>query len=137
MTRSKTSPKATARRRAEPGPCCVVDGGCLAPANSIQACWVRTECFACGENVCTNCSSIRQYHGFGRRRLCNNCQVDYDGDQAQVMLTMYHRAGYPHMTLAKVREQLAQEATLIKESEAREELRRASQRKAQSSPCRT
>lgn len=41
----------------------------------------RTECFSCGKPVCTACSSLRVYLPYyGRARLCNNCQEQYDGN---------------------------------------------------------
>jgi hypothetical protein len=74
--------------------CCVVDGLCDSPANleSPRAC--RARCFACGEAVCLRCSSRRRYHGYGRQRLCNNCQRDLDGNNHVVARRQFRLAGY-------------------------------------------
>jgi hypothetical protein len=78
--------------------CSVVDGLCVAAANFSNSCRpVRIpSCFRCGEDVCRMCSTIRIYRPFGpkrprsygRKRLCNNCQVELDGNDAVVMRRM-------------------------------------------------
>lgn len=102
-------PARRSKRARRPGAeaCSVVDGNCLAPANSSSK--VRTKCHQCGQHVCTECSSYRTYDGV-RRRVCNNCQVEKDGEEARVMLRMYHQAGYRRATLSQVRSMLAGES---------------------------
>ena len=65
--------------------CCVADQFCLAPANLDPPTYAKGECFACGQRVCSNCSSIRKYYNYGKVRLCNNCQVEYDGNDKIVV----------------------------------------------------
>ena len=74
--------------------CCVMDQFCTSPANLFPPVRAGGHCFACGQAVCTECSSIRSYYGYGRVRLCNNCQVDYDGDDHRVMARLCRKAGY-------------------------------------------
>lgn len=65
--------------------CCVVDQFCKAPANLEPPVEARCTCFVCGQAVCSNCSSIRSYYHYGKVRMCNSCQVEYDGDDKYVM----------------------------------------------------
>jgi len=65
--------------------CCVADQFCIAPANLEPQQRARGICFCCGNAVCSKCSSIRQYYHYGKVRLCNNCQVAYDGNDDRVM----------------------------------------------------
>jgi len=74
--------------------CCVVDQFCLAPANVTPPIHAKGICFACGQSVCRNCSSLRKYYNFGNVRLCNNCQIDYDGNDRIVIKRIYKMAGY-------------------------------------------
>lgn len=46
---------------------------CESPANS-EFKSIRTRCFACGQPACKNCSRVKRYLGFGRRRICRDCQ---------------------------------------------------------------
>ena len=71
--------------------CCVVDQLCLAPANVEPLLSAKGQCFACGQAVCSECSSIRKYYNYGRVRLCNNCQVEYDGNDRRVMARLLRR----------------------------------------------
>lgn len=64
--------------------CNVADQFCTARAN-LEGANTKAMCFACGLPVCLNCSSIRVYWHYGRVRLCNNCQVDIDGNDNRVM----------------------------------------------------
>ncbi len=73
--------------------CSVVDQFCDAPANLEPLRKIRTTCFCCGEIVCGKCSSLRKYLKYGRVRLCNNCQVDLDGDDEIVMNRFRKLAG--------------------------------------------
>lgn len=73
--------------------CCIVDQFCTAPAN-VERPNARGVCFACGRPVCSMCSTMRKYHDFGRVRLCNECQIDLDGNDGRVMRRLYHLAGY-------------------------------------------
>ena len=54
--------------------CHVVGAGCNAPPFAVES-DARTECFACGNYVCTNstCSRRVRYFRYGRRRLCTHC----------------------------------------------------------------
>lgn len=74
----------------EPRSCDVVDAGCEAPpglAGLTKGC--RCTCFKCGNPVCKNCSRIRPYLRFGRRRICLNCVEELERDQ---------RRRAPHLT---------------------------------------
>ncbi len=73
--------------------CCVVDCFCTAPAMEPQP-RLRAECFACGQKVCLKCSSRRDYYSYGKVRLCNTCQVQYDGNREMVIRRLYRLAGY-------------------------------------------
>jgi len=74
--------------------CCVSDQFCIAQANLKPLRHARGVCFACGESVCSKCSSKRKYYIYGVVRLCNNCQVAYDGNDKIVMNRMRKMAGY-------------------------------------------
>jgi len=73
--------------------CCVVDQFCTSPANDEDLHPARGKCFSCGQPVCSECSSKRKYHDYGKVRLCNNCQVEYDGNDKMVMKRLYRKAG--------------------------------------------
>ena len=73
--------------------CCVADQSCIAPANLEKPERARCKCFSCGLSVCSQCSSKRKYHDYGKVRLCNNCQVEYDGNDKIVMKRLYRKAG--------------------------------------------
>lgn len=75
-------------------PCCVVDQFCTAPANVNYSVHAKGICYSCGENVCVECSSIRTYYSYGKVRLCNDCQVQYDGNDKIVMRRTRIKAGY-------------------------------------------
>ena len=60
--------------------CCVVDQFCTSPANLENPVPARGFCFICGQPVCSNCSSKRKYYDYGVVRMCNNCQIEYDGN---------------------------------------------------------
>jgi hypothetical protein len=74
--------------------CCVVDQFCESPANLSPPVYVRGRCFRCDQGVCRKCSTKRNYGQYGRVRLCNNCQVDEDGNDKRVMARLYKLAGY-------------------------------------------
>ena len=74
--------------------CCVADQFCSAASNFTPLLHARGRCFHCGDAVCSNCSSKRQYEKFGKVRLCNNCQIDIDGHDHVVMRRLYLLAGY-------------------------------------------
>ena len=76
--------------------CCVVDQFCLAPANLISSHLptLRLICFSCGQPVCSKCSSIRKYYDYGKVRLCNICQIEYDDSDEVVMRRLNKLAGY-------------------------------------------
>ena len=69
--------------------CCVADQCCIAVANFYPLVAAKGECFCCGQKVCSKCSSIRKYLHYGKVRLCNDCQVQYDGDEKLVMKRLY------------------------------------------------
>lgn len=85
--------------------CCVVDQHCTNAANYYIEATRRyiPKCFRCGEFVCYKCSSLRKYRRYGRKRLCNNCQTEEDGHHLFVLRRIYHQAGYPATTFAKLR----------------------------------
>lgn len=72
--------------------CCVVDQFCEAPANVTPKKYAHGICFACGQSVCSKCSSLRKYYNYGKVRLCNNCQIEYDGNDKIVMNRLYKLA---------------------------------------------
>ncbi len=65
--------------------CCVADQHCLAPANLEFPIFPRSRCFSCGQAVCVNCSSKRNYPPWKKVRLCNDCQIMMDGNDIVVM----------------------------------------------------
>ncbi len=65
--------------------CCVVDQFCKSPPSLYPPVPARGVCFSCGLNVCANCSSMRKYYDYGVVRLCNYCQVAYDGNDKTVL----------------------------------------------------
>ena len=69
--------------------CSVVDQLCISPANLEEKIPVKTKCFACGLPVCKMCSTLRKYYNYGRVRLCNNCQTDYDGNDKRVVTRLF------------------------------------------------
>lgn len=77
--------------------CCVADQFCDAPANVTPMVPARARCFHCGEAVCTKCSSKRLFGKYGRVRLCNNCQVEIDGNDEVVMRRLHRMAGGPYV----------------------------------------
>jgi hypothetical protein len=58
-----------------PRPCDVVNGGCLAPPGFTDS-HTRATCFACGLPVCTECSRVRRWYRYGRRRICRSCETE-------------------------------------------------------------
>lgn len=74
--------------------CCVVNQHCAAPANLEGVKTPKSNCFACGEPVCVECSSRRKYMKYGRVRLCDNCQESLDGNNRNVMQRIWNRSGY-------------------------------------------
>lgn len=77
--------------------CAVVDQFCDSPANVTEPTPARCACFACGEKVCSKCSSMRKYFKHGMRRICNNCQIErIDGNNSRVLARIYRMAGYTH-----------------------------------------
>lgn len=65
--------------------CCVADQDCESPANLEPVVPAKHACFRCGLAVCEKCSTRRKYLYYGRQRLCNDCQVEYDGHDKTVM----------------------------------------------------
>lgn len=76
--------------------CSVVNQFCDSPANLRPIVRVRAECFACGRPVCRQCSSLRKYLSYGRKRLCDDCQEEIDGNDHAVMRRLYAKAGVPY-----------------------------------------
>lgn len=74
-------------------PCEMVDQFCEAPPMEEKVV-TRGECFRCGKVVCRKCSSRRRYLPYGTVRLCNDCQVEEDGNEDTVMRRMRRMAGY-------------------------------------------
>ena len=82
------------------GTCCVADQYCLAPANLEPPVFPKARCFACGQAVCRNCSSLRVYslaeqlfHLKGKKvRLCNDCQIMcLDDGSDKIVMRRLHR----------------------------------------------
>jgi len=73
--------------------CCVADQFCTAPANVSFFVIAKGICFACGQNVCSKCSSKRKYYDYGTVRLCNDCQVNYDESDKTVMKRLIKLCG--------------------------------------------
>ena len=75
--------------------CCVADQFCEAPANYEDS-RAYAKCFVCGEAVCTKCSTKRKYLQYGKKRICNNCQIEYLDNRSDkiVMRRLYKLAGY-------------------------------------------
>lgn len=71
--------------------CCVADQFCTDAAN-FEGANARAVCFVCGLPVCLMCSTRRQYKHYGRVRLCNECQIEYDGNDKRVMARLYRLA---------------------------------------------
>lgn len=65
--------------------CHVAEDSCKSPSGyragtmggRVDPCLV-TECFACGNPVCTNCSTRMTWHRFGVRRVCLYCREDHE-----------------------------------------------------------
>lgn len=75
--------------------CNQVDQFCISPPMADpREFGIKSLCFACGLPVCIECSSRRRYYNYGRVRLCNSCQFDYDGNDTVVMRRLYKQAGY-------------------------------------------
>lgn len=86
-----------ARRVRDPMPnetCCVVDQFCIASPGVENPTPARYFCFSCGLAVCGTCSTKRTYHEYGVVRLCNDCQIEYDGNDKRVMARLRRMAGY-------------------------------------------
>ena len=65
--------------------CCVADQMCIASAEVENPKSAKGKCFRCGQAVCSKCSSKRNYLIYGKVRLCNDCQVECDGNDNLVM----------------------------------------------------
>ena len=52
------------------------------------------ECYACGQPACRFCSVVRQYRGFGRRRICDTCEDELEGNDKKSLARRHHEAGY-------------------------------------------
>lgn len=74
--------------------CCVADQFCVAAANFEEGPARIGQCFKCGQDVCSSCSTRRKYDRHGVKRLCNECQIEEDGDDKVVMKRLYKMAGY-------------------------------------------
>ncbi len=55
---------------------------------------VYSKCFSCGEYACSMCSTRRNYYSYSTVRLCNNCQIEYDGNDKIVLERTLRLAGY-------------------------------------------
>lgn len=74
--------------------CCVVDQFCDSPANLDEPIRAKYICYSCGQPVCGKCSTKRKYYKYGKQRLCNDCQIEYDGNDKIVLRRIYKLAGY-------------------------------------------
>lgn len=70
------------------------DCGYLIGDGNIVPCKPLPDCFCCGMPVCRNCSSKRNYLKYGKQRLCNDCQIEMDGNSRRVMYRTARKAGY-------------------------------------------
>jgi hypothetical protein len=84
--------------------CRVCDQHCERPAN-LEHCDYREggrpcrrlpKCFKCGEPVCRACSSVLKYWRYGKVRLCNDCQIEEDGNSLLVMYRIARQSDYDH-----------------------------------------
>lgn len=90
-------------KRKEPDFCCVVDQFCdhppmEQPEDSSEYLGCKTECYICGQPVCIKCSTRRKHRmhdSHKRRRICNNCQVELDGNDHHVVRRLWHLANDP------------------------------------------
>ena len=80
------------RKYKEKPTCCVADVWCTAAGNFEDEAKERISavCYSCGQLVCRNCSSRRNYLSYGKVRLCNDCQVALDGNEKVVMRRLKH-----------------------------------------------
>src|SRR5512139_3921673 len=85
-------------------PCNVANNDCEAPAGFGNTYGVyvndyhggngaKYTCYRCGLPVCGKCSKVMQYMGYGKQRICDNCQdemqrhpVMSDGAAAKVKM---------------------------------------------------
>lgn len=74
--------------------CSVADQFCSSPANLFPVKPAKGTCFKCGQAVCSNCSSKRKYLNYGKVRLCNNCQIENDGNNYVVIRRIIKKCGY-------------------------------------------
>lgn len=85
----------------ERGYCHVANQFCLCPPQNHEPSRedrsTSCECFACGQYVCISCSNVRNYLEYGRKRLCDDCQIEHDGHERNVAAKQYRKAGYPHL----------------------------------------
>ena len=104
----KQKPLFRLRKRDRSPGCCVVDQFCTRAADEPgidDMPPLVTGCLKCGQSVCGRCSSIRRWRSAGRTlvcRLCNNCQIEIDGDDRFVMARIRSQAGYPYLRPSRV-----------------------------------
>lgn len=102
--------------------CCVVDQHCDRSANwdcgynaapdGGPPCKPLPVCYPCGQPVCRKCSSIRKYLRYGMVRMCNNCQIEYDGNSHRVMHRIARLAGYSRRESTVIVQSRAEESRL-------------------------
>jgi hypothetical protein len=73
--------------------CCVADAGCH-DSDEATANQRMPSCFACGLDVCTNCSNKRKYLHYGIKRICHSCSEHIDGNDDLRTFRAYLAAGY-------------------------------------------
>lgn len=67
---------------------------CMDPDPEDPKARALPECFSCGQPVCRFCSVVRQYRGWGRRRVCDDCEDQLEGNNRKSLRRRYHDAGY-------------------------------------------
>jgi len=67
---------------------------CQDPDPEDQKAKALPECFSCGQPVCRFCSVVRQYQGFGRRRICDTCEDDLEGNDRKSLARRHREASY-------------------------------------------
>lgn len=72
----------TTAKRPSPEPCSIANAECRSPASGGYG-WTShrgttARCFSCGDPCCTDpgCSLVLDYMAYGKKRICDNCQID-------------------------------------------------------------
>lgn len=60
----------------------VANDFCLASADDVSGRSAAHTCQACGQAVCENCSLLRSSYHERKERLCHDCTIAQQGDEA-------------------------------------------------------